>query len=256
MQPRLGVVTESFADRPAYDTAISAALLRRVAAGDLEDTIRIYRPGNSVAFGRRDVRSPGYEAAWRAAANRGFAPIERLAGGRAAVFHHDTIAIGWAQRLQEPRSGIDSRFRHIANLIARSLRMLGIDSRIGEVPGEYCPGRYSVNSGGTLKLAGTGQRIVSGAAHVGGVIVTSDSEAIKMVLTPVYRELGLDWRPSTTGATEEISATAGWNAVFDRFTAELKEEFELFPATLDSETVELAHSLVARHQPADYSPSE
>ena len=35
--------------------AISRALMTRVAAGELPDTLRISRPAASVAFGKRDV---------------------------------------------------------------------------------------------------------------------------------------------------------------------------------------------------------
>src|SRR5918996_299999 len=45
---------ESFPDRPAFGTAVSRAILLRVAAGELPETIRLGRPGRSVAFGRQD----------------------------------------------------------------------------------------------------------------------------------------------------------------------------------------------------------
>ena len=75
----------------------------RVAAGELPETLRLARPGAIVAFGKRDVVSPGYADAVQAARAGGFEAIERLAGGRAAVFHEGTIAFAHAIPDADPR---------------------------------------------------------------------------------------------------------------------------------------------------------
>ena len=84
-----------------------------------------------------------------------------------------------------------------------ALARLGVDARVGEVPGEYCPGAFSVNARGRTKLAGVGQRLISGAAHLGGVVVVRDSAGVRDVLIPVYEALGLEWDPETTGSVED-----------------------------------------------------
>ena len=150
--PRL--LEDSFSDDPALDTAVSRALMFRVAAGELPETLRIARPGTTVAFAKRDAVTDGYEEAVRAAREHGFEATLRLAGGRAAVFHDGTMEIGHAIPDEEPRAGIHDRFRHTADRLARALASLGVDARVGEVAGEYCPGRYSVNARGAAKLAG------------------------------------------------------------------------------------------------------
>src|SRR3954468_23149183 len=91
------LITHAFADRPAYDTAVSAAILQRVARGELPDTIRLPRPGAMVAFGTQDVSSAGYASAAGAARDHGFAAVKRLAGGRAAVFPGPTGAVARGQ---------------------------------------------------------------------------------------------------------------------------------------------------------------
>src|SRR5438270_12657493 len=105
------LVTHAFADRPAYDTAVSRAILERVARGELSDTVRLARPGAMVAFGKQDVSSAGYPAAAAAAREQGFDAVRRLAGGRAAVFHERTIAFAWARRNRDPWPGTHARFR-------------------------------------------------------------------------------------------------------------------------------------------------
>ena len=182
----LRVIRDSIPDDPALDTAVSRALLERVAAGELPETLRLARPGPIVAFGKLDVVGPGYREAVAAARAGGFEAIERLAGGRAAVFHEGTLAFSHAIPDPDPRSGVRPRFDQIADRVARALRSLGVDARVGEVPGEYCPGSHSVSAGGRTKLMGVGQRLISGGAHVGGVIVAEGSDRVRDILVPVY----------------------------------------------------------------------
>jgi octanoyl-[GcvH]:protein N-octanoyltransferase len=136
----------------------------------------------------------------------------------------------------------------------RALRGLGADARVGEVAGEYCPGGYSVNARGAVKLAGIGQRIVAGGSHMGGVIVVGEAARVRNVLMPVYGALGLSWDPATAGAVEEElddpSDTSPWTAVADALLAEYGREYELVEAELDAETLESAHGLAAEHLPA------
>src|SRR5688572_29467186 len=131
------IVTHAFAVRPAYDTAVSAAILRRVARGELPESIRLARPGAMVAFGKQDVSSAGYGEAASVARAHGFEAVKRLAGGRAAVFHEQTVAFAWAERNSDPWPGTHDRFRRIAGVLERALQGLGVDARIGEVAGEY-----------------------------------------------------------------------------------------------------------------------
>ena len=91
----------------------------------------------------------------------------------------------------------------MAELVRAALAGLGVDARVGEVPGEYCPGAFSVNAGGRVKLAGIGQRLIKGGAHVGCVIVAGGSEELRDVLVPVYEALGIDWDPATAGSVED-----------------------------------------------------
>jgi octanoyl-[GcvH]:protein N-octanoyltransferase len=243
---RLRLIRHSFPDQPELSTAVSRTILRRVAAGELDPTIRIHRPANEVAFGRQDVASPGYQAAVEAARAAGFAAVERLAGGRAAVFHDGTIAVARAYRDPQPPKRTYARFEEMSDLIADALRGLGVEARVGEVPGEYCPGAYSVNARGKAKLAGIGQRMIRGAAHLGAVVVASDSGEIARVLEPVYRALQLDWDPATSGSvSEELGREVDPGEVEEALIAELGKHYELVDAELDEETLELATTSLA-----------
>jgi lipoate-protein ligase A len=247
--PPLRVLRDCFPDDPALDTAVSRATMHRVAAGELPETLRLARPAAVVAFAKRDALAAGYAEAVAAARAAGFGSVLRLAGGRAAVFHPGTLELAHAVPAADPRGGIHARFEATAELIARALRRLRVDARVGEVAGEYCPGRWSVNAAGARKLAGIGQRVVAGGAHVGTVLVVEDGAAVRRVLEPVYRALELEWEPATVGAVAEEAPGVGWEAVRDALLAEYAESYQLVEDELDGETLALARELAPEHRP-------
>ena len=242
------LIRDSYPSDPALDTAVSRALMERVGAGELPETLRLAHPGAMVAFAKRDAVAPGYAAAVRAARAQGFEAVLRLAGGRAAVFHEHTLSLAHALPDPDPRPGIHDRFRATADLLARALRRVGVDARVGEVPGEYCPGGYSVNARGEVKLAGIGQRLIAGASHMGGVIVVEGEQRVRDVLIDVYAALSLDWDPDTTGS---VAAEVPGVTLTDVEQAILAEYGGLEAAELDSETLALARRLRNDHVSAD-----
>jgi octanoyl-[GcvH]:protein N-octanoyltransferase len=243
------LIRVSFPERPAFGTAVSEALLRRVAAGDLDATLRLHHPARELAFSKQDAAAEGFGRAVEAARAAGFEPVVRLAGGRAAAFHEGTLALAWSRPDPRPAAGTRDRFEELAAIVAAALARLRVDARIGEVPGEYCPGAWSVNARGRVKLAGIGQRLTSSGAHLGCVVVASGSALLRSALEPVYAALGLDWDPATAASVEDEAEGAGVDAVEDALLAELSERYELVPAELDPETLALAEELEAAHEP-------
>ena len=156
-----------------------------------------------MAFGRRDTFAPGYPAALDAAAAHGCAAIERLAGGRAAVYHAGTLEVGEVLADEAAALHLRERFVATAEVLVDALRAVGVDARIGSVPGEYCPGDFSVNARGARKLAGSAQRVVRRAAYVGTVLVVSDAAAVAAVVRDVYAALGLEVAAESTGAVDD-----------------------------------------------------
>jgi lipoate-protein ligase A len=247
--PTLTVLEEEFSDDPALDVAVSRAVMHRVGRGELPETLRIARPAAVVAFAKRDAVVDGYRAAVAAARREGFGAILRLAGGRAAVFCEGTLEVAHAAADPDPRAGIHERFEAEATLICRALRRLGVDARVGEVPGEYCPGRWSVNAGDRRKLAGIGQRVVAGGSHTGTVLVVSGAERIRRVLGPVYAALGLTWDPAAVGAVDEEVPGASWEDVRDALLEQYGARFQIVQGQLDGETLALARELAHEHRP-------
>jgi lipoate-protein ligase A len=224
---RIHWLDRGFVDRPALDAAFSRAWLDRVASGAAPETFRLYRPDDFVAFSGMDATSAGFGDAVAAARAAGFDAALRLAGGRAAVFHRETLAFAWTIPAPDAREGIHARFETLASIVAAALRRLGVDARVGEVHREYCPGAHSVNARGTRKLAGVGQRVIRGAAHLGGVIVVDRSDRVREALVPVYAALGLDWEPATAGSVVDEIGRVRCEDVADALARELGERFEL-----------------------------
>lgn len=247
MQSVLRLIRDGCPQNAAFGTALSAAILQRVAAGELPDTARLGRPGRILTFGRRDAVGPGYANAVAAARDRGYEVVERIAGGRAAAYNGQALNLSHARRDPSPARATRARFERMAEMVRDALASLGVDARIGEVPGEYCPGAFSVNAGGRLKLAGIGQRLIKGGAHVGCVIVAADSEELRAALVPVYEALGLGWDPRTAGSVEDVVPGVGVAEVEAAVLAALRERFELTEADVDPATAALAGRLEPRH---------
>ena len=241
------VVTEAVDGPPGFGTALGRALLMRASTGEVGETFVIHVPHREVAFGKHDTLTPGYAAATAAATAAGFAPIERLAGGRAAVFHEGTLAFTWTVPDPNPTAGIHIRFRQVTDLLVGALARLGIDATVGEVPGEYCPGAYSISVAGR-KVMGVGQRLTRRAAHIGGVVVVSDADLVNRVLIPVYAHLGVGWDPATTGALDQTASAPTTAAVLDAVVTALAATRPTRHGTLDATTLDLARRLVADHQ--------
>jgi lipoate-protein ligase A len=244
------VARDSFAEHPALDVAVSHAVLDAVAAGEIGSVFRLHAAHPVLAFGMADRIQPGYPAAVRIAAAHGFAPVERLAGGRAAVFHEKTLAFSWAIKEDDPRKGITERFVLVSEMMRDAFRSLKVDARVGEIPGEYCPGQYSVNVGGVVKVMGVGQRLIRRAAHVGGVIVVDDGHRVRDVLVPVYRALGIDWDPRTAGALADRSAGTGSEEVARAVLSKLATRVDVVTGSIPNDIVDRGRLMIERHIPA------
>lgn len=242
------VIEQGFPGRGALDVAVSRVLLDEVASGRRSPVLRLYQPDDVVAFSMTDAHRPGFSAAVAAARAAGFDVSLRLAGGTAAVFHRQTLAFAWCHPSEDPSTGIAARFEETANWIVRALARLGVDARIGEVAGEYCPGAHSVNARGERKLMGVGQRIIRGAAYVGGVIVVGGTSRVRAALEPVYDALELPFDPETTGSIEDEIGGVVCEDVRGVLLDELSRDWALVPGHLDEEIVALAEAMEPNHQ--------
>lgn len=243
------LIDERFPEPEAMDVAVSHSILSAVSEGEIGATFRLYVPGPVLAFGLADRVAEGYRFAVRAAEAHGFSAVERLAGGRAAVFHEQTLAFAWTIPEPEPKTRIQERFETISGIMVDAFNSLGVDARIGQLPAEYCPGEWSVNAGGRVKVMGVGQRLVKGAAHVGGVVVVDDGHRIRDVLIPTYRALRLDWDPRTAGSLADRSPGLTTDHVAKAIIDSFSERFTLQQGELSPHLIDQARTLIPDHLP-------
>jgi octanoyl-[GcvH]:protein N-octanoyltransferase len=240
------LVEGSAGGEPSLDVALPHALLDLVAAGRRPPLLRCYRPHATVAFGRRDTFVPGFAAASAAARRHGFTPVIRGAGGRAAAYDEGSLIFD--EVMPADGSQIRERFASDSRRHAEALRRLGVDARVGEVPGEYCPGEFSVNARGRVKLIGAAERIVRGAWLHSSVVVVEGAETLRAVLEDVYAALDLDWDPASVGAVGDEAPGAGIDEVRQALLTEYEGRYKLSPSTLTDADLARAGELLNRHR--------
>ncbi len=201
---------------PRQDLALGPVLLRHGLAGAAE-IIRIHVPGPTAAFSRRDSLRPGFGAAVRAAEAGGFTPVLRGPGGRLAAYHGGSVVIDHLMRMTDAAAGTIARFELYSGLHARVLGELGLDARVGELDGEYCPGPYSLNVAGVAKIVGSAQRITRDGALFSSVIQVRGSRVLREVLGATHEALGYRLDLATVGTLEDFAPGLGTDAVVRAF---------------------------------------
>lgn len=185
----------------ATNLALGHVLARRAERDDAFEALHVYQPaGRAVVFGRRETRSPGFPGAVRAARHAGFEPLIRATGGRAVAYTERTVVVHHARHEKEPIGGHDARFVEFGELLVDVLRTLGVEARLGAVPGEYCPGAHSVNARGETKLVGTAQRVLRQAWLFSSLVVVGDEAELRPVLAEVYGHLAEPFDSTSVGS--------------------------------------------------------
>src|SRR3712207_403575 len=183
--PPLTLTSERFPERPAFDMAVSHALLQRVAEGARPATARVFEPGATVAFSKLDSHAAGFAAACDAARSHGYEPVVRLGGGHAAAYgpgclvHEEIVPHG------STLEGLSERYARETELVRSALQGLGAPVVAGQLEGEYCAGAHSLHAGG-VKVAGIAQRVVKGAALVSTAVLVDAGPSLRAVLVDVY----------------------------------------------------------------------
>jgi len=200
-----------------------------------------------MAFGRLDAMRPGFPVAVAAARDRGFEAVLRSPGGRAAAYDQGTLAFDHVVPLTDHLRGLHETFVQTSCALAGALGALGLDARVGAVPGEYCRGDYSVNLRGRAKVVGTAQRRIRGAALLGGFLTVHGAAGLRAVLEPVYRALELDWDPGSLGAIEDDLPAITIARAQAVIISALAPVYEDTPGQLDDATRALAGELEHEH---------
>lgn len=225
-------------------------MLRSVVSDATRESLRLYAPDQALLFSSLDARRPGYARAVELARAAGFEPVLRLAGGHAAAFLESSMAFAWASATQDAQLQIRPRFETLTRWIVEALRSLGLDARVGEISGEYCPGEFSVNIGGRVKVMGVGQRVIKGGAHVGGVLTIAHTDRLRAVLVPIYDALGLEFQPDTAGGVADFAPGLTPEIVIDAVLKVLRADgYSVDEISFPTSITDAAAALAPLHGP-------
>lgn len=187
---------------PLLDVGVGHALLERAAQAG-EGSLMLWRPVlPTLSLGRLDIRDARSIALAALAREAGATVVRRLAGGRAATLDGGCLCLGWAQ----PQARLESssaRYQLAADVITGALRDLGVEGSLGEAPGEWCPGAWSVQGPGG-KLAGLAQRQIGGGAWCEALIVIERPPALQLLSRRVHELLGIPWREDAQGQLARV----------------------------------------------------
>jgi len=170
----------------------------------------------ALALSRLDELQPGAAAARDAASAAGLDAVRRVSGGHAVVLHRGSFCVGFAERATT-FEGTQARYERLTAALLDAFESVGVDAEQGELDGEWCPGAWSIRSGG-VKLAGLAQRAIKGGAWVEAVVELAPDPSARAALAEVYEELGLPLERSTLGSLSEI---AGRTVAFDELAQPL-----------------------------------
>jgi octanoyl-[GcvH]:protein N-octanoyltransferase len=189
------LVAGSF-DDPEDGFGLQQAVLEEVATQQRGSTALMWTSSRYVGATRQETRLPGFAAATDAASGLGFPVLVRSSGGGAVAANRGSLSFSLTFPVEDLRHGLYERYSEGLDLIASALRSIGVEAEGGEVEGEFCPGAYSVRSGGPwgVKHAGLAQRVTRRSARLEALVLVSETDEVKTVLERVYGLLGLPFR--------------------------------------------------------------
>ncbi len=217
---------------PSADLLASRRLLQSVAANpEFGTVVRLYRPAPTVAFSGRESTMSAFPEAVGEAMAFGFEPVIRPAGGRMVALDENWLVLD----IIAPESGRDTAHKDVflahGQKFVELLQRLGVAASLGAVAGEYCPGDFSINARGRVKIVGTAQRVTRGARLFSASIPLHISPSVAELFVRVNRILGLEWDARTLGALDReapgLSGEALEAALLNSFAPQVDEEATL-----------------------------
>lgn len=187
---------------PKADMDWISATLAAVKDGG-SGCLRLHRPSPTAAFSRIDSLHAGYDAAAKAVRRHGFSPVLRPAGGRLAIYDSGALVIDLVAPHDRQKADPMTRFALFCDALKAALSDLGFPAEIGELPHEYCPGKYSLHVGGR-KVVGVAQRMTRAGYHLGAIVVVGPATAARAAMSEAYPALGLMLDPNTVGSLAEL----------------------------------------------------
>ncbi len=233
------VVIEEHLENPEDGFGLQQAVLEEVAAGGVGPTALLWTSTRYVGVTRPETRLPGFGDAVGSAAELGFPVLVRNSGGGAVAANEGSISFSLTFPVEDLRHGLYDRYTEGVGLVAAALGRVGVEAEGGEVEGEFCPGAYSVRSGGPsgVKHAGLAQRVTRRAARVEALLLVSETAQLVPVLERFYGSLGLPFRRESIG-----DLPAGVPRVMEALVAEVRGRYGVKEVPVDADLLAKARS--------------
>ncbi|MGB3633074.1 MAG: hypothetical protein WA982_03450 [Rubrobacteraceae bacterium] len=245
------LVPDRFQD-PVTAYGYQRIVFEQVASGARPRTISVTASARHVGVTRKDTLRSGFDEAVRASNEEGYPVMVRGSGGGATAADEGTFGFSIVRPAGdgEIRRDIRGRYDEAADLVLGAFSRLGVESEVGEVRDEFCPGDHSVRVGGWekgMKIVGIAQRITRRATSVGGIVLVHGEEELAKVLEKVYRAMKLPFRTGSVGSLHRAGVHVGVEEVVEAFAAEAMVRYGAKRTLVDAETLETARQTGEQH---------
>ncbi|CAN5722650.1 hypothetical protein BH24ACT22_BH24ACT22_05020 [soil metagenome] len=234
------ILAAGYLDNPEDGFGLQQVLMQDMASVLRGPTALTWSSSRYIAPTRRETRLPGFGRASRIAEDLGYPVLVRNSGGGIVAANEGSISFSLTFPVQDLRHGLYERYSDGLALISSALRNLGVPAEAGEVAGEFCPGAYSVRSGGKrgVKHAGLAQRVKRLSARLEALILVSDTEGLIPVLESLHGSLDLPFRRDSVA-----DMNASVPQVIEALTQEVRTRYNSVNTSVDRETLERAQAM-------------
>lgn len=233
------LVAEPF-ENPEDGFGLQQAILEEVVGETRGPAALMWSSNRYVGATRLETRRPGFGEAVELAEGAGFPVLVRNSGGGAVAANRGSLSFSLTYPIDDLRHGLYERYSEGVDLVVAALRRVGIPAEGGEVEGEFCPGAYSVRSGGPMgvKHAGLAQRVTRRAARLEALILVRRTAEVTDVLEGFYGALGLPFREASVA-----DMPANVPRVIEALAAELGGRYETSEGWISGATLDRARAL-------------
>ncbi len=200
--PRWHLLNEGLNNDPEKALRKDTALLKAVASGTRQATVRIWENPQCLVVTRKETRFPNFVGAKQELEQQGWPVIVRDSGGTAVPHHPGILNLSLIlPQFHSPRFDLDSIYLALCEPIIQALKVFGLNPDYGETPGSYCDGRFNLNIDG-LKITGTAQRMMPatgnqevishGILAQAMLMVEADAAADTRIVNHFYNRAGME----------------------------------------------------------------
>ena len=192
------ILTAGPFDNPEDGFGLQQAILEEVASGGRGPAALMWSSSPYVGATRPETRLGGFARASLSVEELGFPVLVRNSGGGAVAANGGSLSFSLTVPVEDLRHGLYERYAQGVDLVSSALWRVGVEAEGGEVEGEFCPGAYSVRSGGRrgVKHAGLAQRVTRRAARLEALVLVEETGPVREALARFYGGLGIPFRPS------------------------------------------------------------